>query len=150
MIRPHLCTSNRGIFRTHDILTFLIFAYAVPVPWHLTPTCPRLISAPLFSLSSNALDDLLLLSFSRLGFVPLFLCFHCFPRAHLRAVIYFQRSLDSALCGGRGTRTWTPQHVVQWLAHNSVVRIYAFKLWCWKRCLSIPWIARRWNQSILK
>ena len=26
----------------------------------------------------------------------------------------------------------------------------AFKLWCWKRFLRVPWIARRSNQSILK
>ena len=29
-------------------------------------------------------------------------------------------------------------------------RIDAFKLWCWRRLLSVPWIARRSNQSILK
>ena len=29
-------------------------------------------------------------------------------------------------------------------------RIDAFELWCWKRLLSIPWTARRSNQSILK
>ena len=29
-------------------------------------------------------------------------------------------------------------------------RIDAFKLWCWGRLLSIPWTARRSNQSILK
>ena len=28
-------------------------------------------------------------------------------------------------------------------------RIDAFKLWCWRRLLKIPWIARRSNQSIL-
>ena len=26
----------------------------------------------------------------------------------------------------------------------------AFKLWCWRRLLRAPWIARRSNQSILK
>ena len=26
----------------------------------------------------------------------------------------------------------------------------AFELWCWKRLLSVPWTARRSNQSILK
>ena len=26
----------------------------------------------------------------------------------------------------------------------------AFELWCWKRLLSIPWTARRSNQSTLK
>ena len=28
-------------------------------------------------------------------------------------------------------------------------RIDAFKLWCWRRLLRIPWTARRTNQSIL-
>ena len=28
--------------------------------------------------------------------------------------------------------------------------IDAFKLWCWRRLLSVPWTARRSNQSILK
>ena len=29
-------------------------------------------------------------------------------------------------------------------------RIDAFELWCWRRCLRVPWSARRSNQSILK
>ena len=29
-------------------------------------------------------------------------------------------------------------------------RIDAFELWCWRRLLSVPWTARRPNQSILK
>ena len=29
-------------------------------------------------------------------------------------------------------------------------RINAFELWCWRRLLKVPWIARRFNQSILK
>ena len=29
-------------------------------------------------------------------------------------------------------------------------RIDAFKLWCWRRLLRVPWAARRSNQSILK
>ena len=29
-------------------------------------------------------------------------------------------------------------------------RTDAFKLWCWRRLLTVPWIARRSNQSILK
>ena len=28
--------------------------------------------------------------------------------------------------------------------------IDAFELWCWRRLLRVPWIARRFNQSILK
>ena len=29
-------------------------------------------------------------------------------------------------------------------------KIDAFELWCWRRLLRVPWIARRFNQSILK
>ena len=29
-------------------------------------------------------------------------------------------------------------------------RIDAFELWCWRRLLSVPWTARRSNQSVLK
>ena len=29
-------------------------------------------------------------------------------------------------------------------------RIDAFELWCWRRFLGVPWIARRSNQSIPK
>ena len=29
-------------------------------------------------------------------------------------------------------------------------RIDAFELWCWKRPLKVPWVARRSNKSILK
>ena len=29
-------------------------------------------------------------------------------------------------------------------------RIDAFKSWCWRRCLRVPWTGRRSNQSILK
>ena len=42
-----------------------------------------------------------------------------------------------------GCESWT----VKKAEHR---RIDAFELWCWRRLLSIPWIARRSNQSILK
>ena len=42
-----------------------------------------------------------------------------------------------------GCESWT----VKKAEHQ---RIDAFKLWCWRRLLSIPWTARRSNQSILK
>ena len=29
-------------------------------------------------------------------------------------------------------------------------RIDSFELWCWRRLLRVPWIAKRSNQSILK
>ena len=37
--------------------------------------------------------------------------------------------------------------IIKKLEHQ---RINAFGLWCWRRFLRIPWIARRSNQSILK
>ena len=42
-----------------------------------------------------------------------------------------------------GCESWT----VKKAEHR---RIDAFKLWCWRRLLRIPWTARRTNQSILK
>ena len=39
--------------------------------------------------------------------------------------------------------TWTIKKAERW-------RIDAFRLWCWRRLLKVPWIARRSNQSILK
>ena len=39
--------------------------------------------------------------------------------------------------------SWTIKKAEHW-------RTDAFKLWCWRRLLSIPWTARRSNQSILK
>ena len=37
-----------------------------------------------------------------------------------------------------------------WTVKNIEHRIDAFELWCWRRLLSVPWTARRSNQSILK
>ena len=42
-----------------------------------------------------------------------------------------------------GCESWTVRKVECW-------RIDAFELWCWRRLLRVPWIARRSNQSILK
>ena len=42
-----------------------------------------------------------------------------------------------------GCEIWT----IQKAEHR---RIDAFKLWCWRRLLRVPWTARRSNQSILK
>ena len=42
-----------------------------------------------------------------------------------------------------GCESWTVKKAEHW-------RIDAFELWCWRRLLSIPWTARRSNQSILK
>ena len=42
-----------------------------------------------------------------------------------------------------GCESWTVKKAEHW-------RIDGFELWCWRRLLSIPWTARRINQSILK
>ena len=42
-----------------------------------------------------------------------------------------------------GCESWT-------IKKSECRRIDAFELWCWRRLLSIPWTARRSNQSILK
>ena len=42
-----------------------------------------------------------------------------------------------------GIESWTIKKAEHW-------RTDAFELWCWRRLLRVPWIARRSNQSILK
>ena len=42
-----------------------------------------------------------------------------------------------------GCASWT-------IKKAELQRIGAFKLWCWRRLLRVPWTARRSNQSILK
>ena len=41
-----------------------------------------------------------------------------------------------------GCDSWTVKKAERW--------IDAFKLWCWRRLLRVPWTARKSNQSILK
>ena len=48
---------------------------------------------------------------------------------------------------------FSSSHIWLWeLDYNKAEcrRIDAFKLWCWRRLLRVPWTARRSNQSILK
>ena len=42
-----------------------------------------------------------------------------------------------------GCESWTIKKAERW-------RIDTFELWCWRRLLRVPWIARRSNQSILE
>ena len=42
-----------------------------------------------------------------------------------------------------GCESWNVKKAESW-------RIDAFELWCWRRLLRVPWIAKRSNQSILK
>ena len=73
------------------------------------------------------------------------------------------RNLDSKL-KSRDITLSTKVHLVQAVVYQVVIygceswtikkaehrRIDAFELWCWRRLLRGPWIARRSNQSILK
>ena len=48
---------------------------------------------------------------------------------------------------------FSSSHVWMWeLDHKQIEhqRIDAFKVWCWRRLLRVPWTAKRSNQSILK
>ena len=42
-----------------------------------------------------------------------------------------------------GRVSWTIKKAEHWITN-------VFELWCWRRLLRVPWIARRSNQSILK
>ena len=42
-----------------------------------------------------------------------------------------------------GCESWTVKKA-------ECLKMDAFELWCWRRLLSVPWTARRSNQSILK
>ena len=57
-------------------------------------------------------------------------------KVHLVKVMIFPVLMD-------GCESWT----IKKAEHR---RIDAFELWCWRRLLRVPWIARRSNQSILK
>ena len=52
-------------------------------------------------------------------------------------------NLDSILKSMYGYESWTIRKAER-------QRIDAFELWCWSRLLSVPWTARRSNQSVLK
>ena len=69
-----------------------------------------------------------------------------------------------SLLKSRDITLWTKVHLVKAMVFPVVMygceswtikkaecrRIDAFALWCWRRLLRVPWIARRSNQSILK
>ena len=45
-----------------------------------------------------------------------------------------------------GCESWT----IKKTEHQRIQKHNAFELWCWRRLLRVPWIARRSNKSILK
>ena len=57
-------------------------------------------------------------------------------KVHLVKALVFLVAMD-------GCESWTVKKA-------DCQRIDAFKLWCWRRLLRVPWTARRANQSILK
>ena len=57
-------------------------------------------------------------------------------KVHLVKAMVFPVFMD-------GCKSWT-------IKKAECQRIDAFKLWCWRRLLRVPWTARRSNQSILK
>ena len=70
------------------------------------------------------------------------------PRQHIKKQRYYfaNKGLVKAMVSPivmYGCETWTITKADCW-------RIDASELWCWKRLLRVPWIARRSNQSILK
>ena len=88
-------------------------------------------------------------------------CSHEIKR-HLLLGRKVMTNLDSLL-KSRDTALLTKVHLVKamvfpvvmygcesWTIKKPECRIDAFKLWCWRRLLRVPWTARRSNQSILK
>ena len=71
------------------------------------------------------------------------------PRQHTKKQRHYfaDKSLFSQSCGFPvvmyGCESWTIKKAER-------QRISGFELWCWRRLLRVPWIARRSNQSILK
>ena len=71
------------------------------------------------------------------------------PRQHIKKQRhYFANKGPSSLSYDFSSgRVWKWELTIKKAEHR---RIDAFKLWCWRRFLRVPWTARRWNQSILK
>ena len=57
------------------------------------------------------------------------------------------KDLSSQSCGFSSSHVWMWELDYKKSEHW---RIDAFELWCWRRLLRVPWIARKSNQSILK
>ena len=57
-------------------------------------------------------------------------------KVHLVKAMVFPLVMD-------GCESWT-------IKKAECQRIDAFKLWCWRRLLRVPWTAKKSNQSILK
>ena len=71
------------------------------------------------------------------------------PRQHIKKQrCYFANKGPSSQSYGFSSShewMWELDYKEIWVPKND-----AFELWCWRRLLRVPWIARRSNQSILK
>ena len=71
------------------------------------------------------------------------------PRQHIKK----QRHYFANKCLSSQSYGFSSSHIWMWeflYKKAECRRINAFELWCWRRLLRVPWIARRSNQSILK
>ena len=72
------------------------------------------------------------------------------PRRHIKKQRHFftDKGLYSQALGFSSSHVWMWEDHKESRALNQ--RTDAFKLWCWRRLLRVPWTARRSNQFILK
>ena len=71
------------------------------------------------------------------------------PRQHVKKQRHYfpKKGLSSESFGFSSIMYGCDSGTIKKAEHQ---RIDAFKLWCWRRLLRVPWPARRSNQSILK
>ena len=71
------------------------------------------------------------------------------PGQHIKKQRHYFANKDLS-CQGYG---FSSSHVQMWeldYKESWALKNWCFELWCWRRLLRVPWIARRSNQSILK
>ena len=70
---------------------------------------------------------------------------------NLDSILKRKRHYFTNKCPSSQSYGFSNSHVWMWeLDHKESWRIDAFKLWCWRRLLRVPWTERRSNQSVLK
>ena len=71
------------------------------------------------------------------------------PRQHMKKQRHYfaNKGPSGQGYGFPNGHVWCESWTIKKAEHQ---RIDAFKLWCWRRLLRVPWTARRSNQSILK
>ena len=71
------------------------------------------------------------------------------PRQHIKKQRHFfaDKGPSSQSCGFSSSHVWM---LLLDCKERSALKNYHFELWCWRRLLRVPWIARRFILSILK